>query len=104
MKSDQGCQIFREKIYQTRENIPDDHKIFQRSIKIPNCRKIDQMAINCTSIFNWKSLQNYPNWEFWFEKIPSGNPGSDKSSPLQKIGVDKPLTERNGGKKRSSFS
>jgi hypothetical protein len=30
------------------------------------------MALKYTNIFNI-----YPNWDFWFENIPSGNPASD---------------------------
>jgi hypothetical protein len=31
------------------------------------------MGIKNTSIFHSKALQKYQNWDFWFEKIPSGN-------------------------------
>jgi hypothetical protein len=26
----------------------------------------------------------YPNWDIWFENIPSGNPGGQKNSKTQK--------------------
>jgi hypothetical protein len=34
------------------------------------------MPIKYTNILNSKALQNliYPNWDFWFENKPSGNP------------------------------
>jgi hypothetical protein len=35
--------------------------------------KIDQMGIKFTNIFLCKTLQNFPNLDFWFENIPSGN-------------------------------
>jgi hypothetical protein len=36
-----------------------------------NDRKIDQMTLKYTNIFQCKI---YPNWYFWFENMPSGNP------------------------------
>jgi hypothetical protein len=51
-------------------NIPKRGKIYQITIKIPNgkklpyCRKIDQMAIKCTSNFHCKTLQNLPKLVF----------------------------------------
>jgi hypothetical protein len=42
--------------------------------KLPQNTYIDQMAIKYTNIFHYKILQIYPNWDFWFENIPSGNP------------------------------
>jgi hypothetical protein len=39
------------------------------------------MAITYINIFQSKALQNYPNWDFWFENKPSGNPG------LPRVGV-----------------
>jgi hypothetical protein len=68
-----GCQIFLLTTYQSSEkyrktaiNIPNSH------INIPKGRKIDQMAINYTSTI--QPCKIYPNWYFWFENIPSGNP------------------------------
>jgi hypothetical protein len=44
--------------------------------KIPNGRKIDQMAIKYSNIFYCKTLQNLPKIGIvLFENIPSGNPG-----------------------------
>jgi hypothetical protein len=39
-------------------------------------RKIDQISIKYTNFFHCKALQFYPNWDFWLENIPSGNPGA----------------------------
>jgi hypothetical protein len=54
-------------------------KIHQITIKctkwpenIQNDRKIDQIA---TKIPTSSIAKNTPNWGFWFENIPSGNPG-----------------------------
>jgi L-amino acid N-acyltransferase YncA len=41
---------------------------------IPNIRKIFQMTIKYTNIFQSKALQKLPNWDFWFKNKPSGNP------------------------------
>jgi hypothetical protein len=79
----QGCQIFLGTNYQ------NGIYIYQLTIKyakclqkIPNGRKIYQMAVKYTK---WplnlptssieKPYKIYPNRDFWFEKIPSGNPG-----------------------------
>jgi hypothetical protein len=37
----------------------------------------------------------YPNWDFWFENTPSGNPVCGKDVPTKYIHVDK---ERDGKK------
>jgi hypothetical protein len=31
-----------------------------------------------TNIFHCKTFQNFPIWDFWFEKKPSGNPGEKR--------------------------
>jgi hypothetical protein len=31
------------------------------------------MTLKHSNIFTWPS-KFYPNWDFWFENIPSGNP------------------------------
>jgi hypothetical protein len=38
---------------------------------IPNCNKIYQIGTKYTNISHCKI---YPNWDFWFENMPSGNP------------------------------
>jgi hypothetical protein len=36
------------------------------------------MAKEYNKLFHSKTLQKiYPNWDFWFENIPSGNPASN---------------------------
>jgi hypothetical protein len=37
------------------------------------------MAMKYINIFQSKALKNYPNWDFWFESKPSGNPGCELS-------------------------
>jgi hypothetical protein len=51
----QGCQIF---LGANIENIPNGNKIYQmyRHLQLQDPPKF------------------YPNWDFWFENIPSGNP------------------------------
>jgi hypothetical protein len=52
----------------TGKNIPTSHKIY------PNGHKIDQTAIFLGKI--------YPKWDFWFENMPSGNPGVNSAKRL----------------------
>jgi hypothetical protein len=61
--------------------IPKRGEIYQMTTKytkwpkdISNGRKIDQLVKNIP-IFSIARLSKiYPNWEFWFENKPSGNP------------------------------
>jgi hypothetical protein len=64
-------------------NIPNGHKFYQ------NVRKIGQMAIEQTNLFNGKALKNLPVFpEIWFENIPSGNPeGEQHACQFQCPGV-----------------
>jgi hypothetical protein len=41
---------------------------------MPNGRKIFQMVINMTTFSSPRSSKFCPNWDFWFENKPSGNP------------------------------
>jgi hypothetical protein len=43
-------------------------------LNIPNGRKIDQMSRKYTNISIARPSKIYPNWDFWLENIPSGNP------------------------------
>jgi hypothetical protein len=45
------------------------------------------MAIKCINIFqsNLRTSKIYPNWEYWFEKKPSGNPGANVIQESNKI-------------------
>jgi hypothetical protein len=64
----QVCQICHGTTYQNGKTIPIDHKVYEIATKY-----MDQMAIKYTNIFHCKILQIYPNWDFWFENIASGN-------------------------------
>jgi hypothetical protein len=62
-------------------NIPKWGKIYQIATKLPKGHKIYQMAVVYsksplnTPTFSIQRPSNiYPNWDFWFENIPSGNP------------------------------
>jgi hypothetical protein len=37
------------------------------------------MAKNIQAFFHSKALQNVPNMDFWYENIPSGNPGAGQA-------------------------
>jgi hypothetical protein len=50
----------------------------------PNGHKIHQMATQQTNIFNCRPSEIYPNWDFWLEKMPSGNPEFHAPRPLSK--------------------
>jgi hypothetical protein len=70
---EQCCQIFLGAAYQNRKNVPNNHKIYQMVTKYtewlynrPKCRKISSLA---------RPSKIYPNMDFWFENMPSGNPG-----------------------------
>jgi hypothetical protein len=63
-------------------NIPKMGKIYQMAIKTPNGRNIFQMSIEYTFFIPTKIN---PNLDFWFENVPSGNPGTSVISP-QTIG------------------
>jgi hypothetical protein len=62
--------------------LPKTEKMYQININctewtehIPNARKILQMAIKYRWTFsNQRPSKIYPNWDFWFEIKPSGNP------------------------------
>jgi hypothetical protein len=84
----QGCQIFLGTTYQHGKNLPNNHKIYQITIKYvcqmaayvcnaPNCRKIDQMAVKYANIFHCKGPPKFTQiWIFGLKICtPSGNPG-----------------------------
>jgi hypothetical protein len=56
------------------KNIPNNQEIYQMSIKLANGRKIYRMDIKYINIFFARHSRIYPNLDFWFENIPSGNP------------------------------
>jgi hypothetical protein len=49
-------------------------KYTKRSQNIPNGCKIDQTAINLPTSCIAIPSKIYPNWDFWIETTPSGNP------------------------------
>jgi hypothetical protein len=52
-----------------REKISNDEKYTKREYTISNAHKIyQQFPIQ-------DPPKNYQKWDFWFENIPSGNPG-----------------------------
>jgi hypothetical protein len=61
-------------LVQNVNNIPIDHKLNQKAIKIPIGRKIFQMAINIITFSIPRPSKFYQNWDVWFENKPSGNP------------------------------
>jgi hypothetical protein len=72
----QGCQIFLDTIYQK------PRKMYQITTTLPNGHKIYHMAVNYSNHqiyrhypFYVRPSNIYPNWDFWFENKPSGNPG-----------------------------
>jgi hypothetical protein len=50
-------------------NIPNGHKIYEMAV-----HKTDQLAFKFTNIFHLGHSKIYPNYDFWFENTPSGNP------------------------------
>jgi hypothetical protein len=69
---EQGCQIFRGSIYQNGKNVPNAHKIYQIAINYTEKPKWPQ---NMPASSISRPFKIYPNWYFWFENMPSGNPG-----------------------------
>jgi hypothetical protein len=70
----QGCQIFLDTIYQNGENN-------QLATKLPNGHTLYLMAIihsirpkNIPIYYIQRLSKIYPDWDFWFKNIPSGNP------------------------------
>jgi hypothetical protein len=63
----QGCHIFLGTIY------PNGGKYTKWTWNISNGRKIDQMVFSIA-----RPSKIDPNWDFWFENKPSGNPGRNQ--------------------------
>jgi hypothetical protein len=58
-------------MYRWPQNLPNGHKIYQMAgklIKWPQNRLTFSIA---------RPSKICPNWDFWFENMPSGNPGLD---------------------------
>jgi hypothetical protein len=47
---------------------------------MPKGRKIDLTATNYANVFHCKI---YPNWDYWFQNMPSGNPALKARNKLQ---------------------
>jgi hypothetical protein len=59
---------------QINTKLPNDHKI------LSNGHNIFQICVKYVGIPTFSILRPskiYPNWDFWFENIPSGNPAFD---------------------------
>jgi hypothetical protein len=52
------------------KNIPNDYKICQISVKVPNAHLKYQHL-------DFQAFQYFKNCLFWCTNIPSGNPGTD---------------------------
>jgi hypothetical protein len=64
----QCCQIFLSTTHQ------HGGKTSKWPQNIPNCHKIVQIDKNIPTSYIARSSKSYPNWKFWFESMPSGNP------------------------------
>jgi hypothetical protein len=58
--------------------VPNEHEMYYI-----NGHKISQMSVKCSKwpknmspFSNRRSSKNYPNWQFWFENKPTGNPAT----------------------------
>jgi hypothetical protein len=52
--------------------------MYRIALKLPNGHKlcmISIMAIEYTNLYTPMPSKIFPNWYFWFENTPSGNPG-----------------------------
>jgi hypothetical protein len=73
----QGCQIFLDTTYQNggkyTTTLPNGHKIYQMTVKY------FKWLLNIPALSILRPSEIYPNWYFWFENVPSGNPGQNHS-------------------------
>jgi hypothetical protein len=77
---EQGCQIFLVTIYQngeiytktkfTQHYVPTNHTVYQRAVKY------SKWPQNIPTFSILRPYKIYPDWDFWLENIPSGNPVS----------------------------
>jgi hypothetical protein len=72
----------REKMYQM------NTKCTKWSLNIPNVGKIFPMGTKYTIFSNWRPSKIYPNWEFWFENKPSGNPAAIRTLQNEPTGLE----------------
>jgi hypothetical protein len=52
------------------KNVPNEHKMYQTVIKY------SKWPYSLSIISDLTPSKIYPNWDFWFENEPSGNPCS----------------------------
>jgi hypothetical protein len=71
------ARFFLTKYSQTGKNIPNHHNITQWPNSILNVHRIFQKALTYLTFSHLRPSKICPNWDFWFEKEPSGNPGTD---------------------------
>jgi hypothetical protein len=55
-------------------------KMYQMNTKCTKWSKKFPSPQNISAFFNLRPSKIYPNWGFWFEKKPSGNPGAQHVS------------------------
>jgi hypothetical protein len=60
----------------TGKNVPNEHKMYQMFINYPKCPYIKyfKWTKNISTFSNVRPSEIDPNWDFWFENKPSGNP------------------------------
>jgi hypothetical protein len=58
----------RGKIHQITTTLPNGHKIYHMTVKYSKC------SWNIPTFSSQRPSEIYPNWDFWFESIPSGSP------------------------------
>jgi hypothetical protein len=58
------------------EKIPNDHKIYQMAIKYTKWLSNTKNVLKFTHNFILQGLKINQNWDFWYENMPSGNPGA----------------------------
>jgi hypothetical protein len=65
--------------------IPKPKKCTKLTHNVPNGHRISQMPVkyfqwpsNMSAFFNLRPSKICPNWDFWFENKPSGNPAEER--------------------------
>jgi hypothetical protein len=72
---------------------------FKGPQNVPNGRKIYQFAIKYNKIFHCINVKNLAeHWYFWFEYVPSGNPGVTFEHEAQALlrGLEPALVSESG--------
>jgi hypothetical protein len=72
----QGCQIFIYLIYQNGGKYTKSPLKYQMAVNVPKMAVIySKRPYNIPTYFIPRPSKIYRNLDFWFENIPSGNPG-----------------------------